>query len=77
MGRPGEIWHQDVVDAMQSIIEKCEQRSIGVGTFTDSEEGVEFWSKRGLQFIQYSSDLDLFINAAKKLRFAELMKELF
>jgi 4-hydroxy-2-oxoheptanedioate aldolase len=76
MGRPGDIWHDDVVSAMQSIVLKCEQRGISVGTFTDTHEGVDFWSKRGLQFIQYASDLDLFVHAAKDLRFAPIMKNL-
>jgi hypothetical protein len=76
MGRPGDIWHNDVVSAMQSIVLKCEQRDISVGTFTDTHEGVDFWSKRGLQFVQYASDLDLFVHAAKDLRFAPIIKEL-
>ena len=76
MGRPGDIWHPDVIAAMEDIVEKCSRKNISVGTFTDTPDGVEFWTKRGLQFVQYASDLHLFINAAKELRFNSIMKDL-
>lgn len=76
MGRPGDIWHRDVVNAMQTIIAKCNERNIRVGTFTDTVDGVKFWSKYGLSFIQYASDLDLFIKAAADLRFSTIMEDL-
>jgi 4-hydroxy-2-oxoheptanedioate aldolase len=68
MGRPGDIWHPDVIDAMQSIIDKCNRKSIAVGTFTDTHEGVKFWRSKGIQFLQYASDLNLFIDSAIKLQ---------
>jgi 4-hydroxy-2-oxoheptanedioate aldolase len=68
LGRPGDIWHPDVTDAMQSIIEKCHKKNLAVGTFTDSEDGIEFWRSKGIQFLQYASDLNLFIDSAKKLQ---------
>jgi 4-hydroxy-2-oxoheptanedioate aldolase len=65
MGKPGQIWDPEVVSAMEKIITLCHAKSIGVGTFTDSLEGIEFWSKKGLAFLEYASDLNIFINAAK------------
>lgn len=68
MGLPGEIWHPDVINSMEQIIHKCKIRDINVGTFTDTPEGVKFWSERGISFIQYASDLDLFIKTASNLK---------
>lgn len=67
MGKPGQIWDTEVVDAMENIIALCHAKNIGVGTFTDTLEGIEFWSKKGLAFLEYASDLNLFINAAKSV----------
>ena len=67
LGKPGNIWDPEVIAAMESIITLCKSRGIGVGTFTDTPEGIEFWSGKGLAFLQYASDLHLFIGAAQSL----------
>lgn len=67
LGKPGQIWDPEVVAAMESIIALCQAKNVGVGTFTDTLEGVEFWSKKGLTFLEYASDLNLFISAAKSV----------
>lgn len=43
------------------------KKGIGVGTFTDTVEGINFWSKKKLRFLQYASDLNLLIQAARSL----------
>lgn len=68
LGKPGQIWDPEVVEKMEAIVEQCKQRNIRVGTFTDSPEGVQFWKERGLSYIQYASDLNLFLKSAKELR---------
>jgi 4-hydroxy-2-oxoheptanedioate aldolase len=67
MGKPGQIWDAQVVGAMEDIIEQCRPRGIRVGTFTDTPEGLAFWSQRGLDFLEYASDLHLFISTSKAL----------
>jgi 2-keto-3-deoxy-L-rhamnonate aldolase RhmA len=67
MGKPGQIWDPEVVAKMESIVAICSARGIRLGTFTDTPNGIKFWKNRGLSFIQYASDLNLFINAAKQL----------
>lgn len=67
LGKPGNIWDPEVVAAMQRIIALCNERGIGVGTFTDTLEGIAFWSGKGLSFLQYASDLNVFIGAAQSL----------
>lgn len=67
LGKPGEIWDPEVVTAMESIVALCASKGIGLGTFTDTLEGIDFWSKRGISYLQYASDLNVFIGAAKSL----------
>lgn len=67
LGKPGQIWDEDVVQMMNSIISDCKAKSIKVGTFTDTPYGIAFWRKRGIDFLEYSSDLHLFLTASKTL----------
>jgi 4-hydroxy-2-oxoheptanedioate aldolase len=67
MGKPGEIWDPEVQEAMEMIITKCLANNIPIGTFTDTVEGLNKWRKRGINFIQYASDLHVFINSTKAL----------
>jgi len=67
LGKPGKIWDPSVVSEMENIVTYCQSKDVGVGTFTDTLDGIEFWSKKGLSYIEYSSDLNIFIDAAKSL----------
>jgi 4-hydroxy-2-oxoheptanedioate aldolase len=67
LGKPGEIWDKEVVEMMEEIIQKCLNREISVGTFTDSPDGIDYWRKKRISFIEYASDLNLFIGASKQL----------
>lgn len=67
MGKPGQIWDPEVITKMEAIVELCSRKGVRLGTFTDTPEGVDFWRSRGVSFIQYASDLNLFIGAAKQL----------
>lgn len=68
LGIPGQIWDDRVVDKMKEIVSRCQEQNIRVGTFTDTVEGIEFWSSRGISFIEYASDLNVFINSANQLK---------
>jgi len=67
LGMPGNIWDPLVIKTMEDIITRCGAKGIGVGTFTDTLEGINFWSKKKLRFLQYASDLNLLIQAARSL----------
>ncbi|NBO29146.1 MAG: aldolase [Synechococcaceae bacterium WB8_1B_057] len=67
MGMPGDIWNPNVKDKMKYIIDLCKKSGIEIGTFTDTEEGLAYWKNQGIDFIQYSSDLNCFIKAARSL----------
>lgn len=67
LGKPGEIWDPEVVSAMDEIIEMCRPKDVKVGTFTDSLEGLQFWARRGLAYLEYASDLNVFIESSRLL----------
>jgi len=67
LGKPGQIWDPEVTAAMDGIIALCQARQIEVGTFTDTPEGIEYWTQRGISYLEYASDLNLFIGAAHTL----------
>lgn len=68
LGKPGQIWDKEVVSAMQKIVLAAQKRHVKVGTFTDTAEGVKFWAKNGIPWIEYASDLNIFIQGSEKLR---------
>ena len=67
LGKPGEIWDEEVVKEMNKIILKCKEKEVLVGTFTDTLEGITFWKDRGVDFVQYASDMNIFIEALKRI----------
>ena len=68
LGKPGEIWDPLVQETMDMIISKCKDKNIAIGTFTDNIKGLEHWKKKGIDFVQYASDLNVFIDSAKHLK---------
>jgi 4-hydroxy-2-oxoheptanedioate aldolase len=68
LGKPGQIWDPEVVGQIESIVAKCAAKNIGVGIFTDTPEGIGFWAERGVNLIEYSSDLNIFLAGAVRLR---------
>lgn len=70
LGKPGQIWDPEVVAAMEGIIALCQAKGVGVGTFTDTLDGIAFWKDKGLAFLEYASDLNLLIGAARSIKTA-------
>lgn len=64
LGKPGQIWDAEVIEAMDKIVALCRDRGIGVGTFTDTLDGISHWANRGVSFVEYASDLHLFLQGA-------------
>ena len=68
LGVPGDIWNPIVVDKIKKIIEKCKNKSIRVGVFTDTIEGIKTWSDLQVDFIEYGSDMMLLSKALINLK---------
>tara|TARA_B100000579_G_scaffold433684_1_gene452951 strand:+ start:742 stop:1470 length:729 start_codon:yes stop_codon:yes gene_type:complete len=67
LGFPGDIWNEQVIRTIKEIIRKCKDNSIKVGIFTDTIDGIHFWKKQNVDFIEYGSDLLLLSQALKNL----------
>ena len=67
VGKPGNIWDQEVIGLMDSVLNVANAHDVPVGTFTDTLEGVTFWRNKGLAFIEYASDLNIFIDGGKSI----------
>jgi len=65
---PGDIWNKVVTERIDHVIALCKARSITVGIFTDTPDGIERWRKAGVDFIEYGSDLQLLMGAARDLK---------
>ena len=68
LGSPGDIWNTAIVDKMKKIIKDCNDQSISVGVFTDTIDGLKFWSDLNVDFIEYGSDMLLFSDALTNLK---------
>jgi len=68
LGFPGDIWNTAIVDKMKKIIKDCNDQSISVGVFTDTIDGLKFWSDLNVDFIEYGSDMLLFSDALTNLK---------
>ena len=53
---------------MNEIILKAQKNNIEVGTFTDSYEGLQYWTEKEINFIEYASDLNLFMQSFNSAR---------
>jgi 2-keto-3-deoxy-L-rhamnonate aldolase RhmA len=65
VGIAGKIWDTRVVEKMCQIIKKCKDKNVKIGTFTDSYEGLKYWTELEIDFIEYASDLNVFMNGFK------------
>jgi 4-hydroxy-2-oxoheptanedioate aldolase len=68
LGLPGQVDAPGVVDAMRSIVERARARNRVVGTFTDTFEQARVWRAAGVQYLSYSVDVGLFVDACRRVR---------
>lgn len=67
LGVPGETSNPKVVEKMQYIVNKAKEKDIVVGTFVDEPEAVKRWKDAGVQYISYSVDVGIFLDACKAI----------
>ncbi len=65
MGLIGQIWHENVVNEILKVVKVCNEKNISVGVFTDTPEGVKFWSEKGIKYINYRIDVELLLSNVK------------
>ncbi len=67
LGIPGQVTNPIVVDAMKEIVKKAKAKGKVVGTFTDTVDDLNMWRNMGLQYLSYSVDVGLFMDACKSI----------
>ena len=72
LGVPGQVNHPSVISSMQEIVKKAKSKGQMVGTFVTNLENARLWKDAGVQFIGYSVDIAIYVEASqailKKLR---------
>jgi 4-hydroxy-2-oxoheptanedioate aldolase len=72
LGYPGQVDHPEVIKKMKLIVNNARKRNVIVGTFTDTLASAQMWRSAGVQYISYSVDVGVFLEACvdlvKKLR---------
>lgn len=68
LGLTGRTTHPRVVAEMKKIVDRAAERSVVVGTFTDSAETMKMWMDAGVQYISHSTDMGVFTAAYRALK---------
>lgn len=66
-GVPGEVNHEKVVSKMKNAVVLAQKSGKKVGTFTEKVEDAEKWKQIGVQYIAYSVDVGLVLNAYQEI----------
>jgi len=72
-GVPGQVHHEKVVKKMEEAVAMAKAQGKAVGTFTESAEDARKWTDIGVQYISYSVDVGILMNAFKGI-YNELKK---
>lgn len=67
LGIPGQVSNPVVVNTMKEIVEKAKNKNKVIGTFVDTPENLKMWRELGLQYLSYSVDIGIFMDACKDL----------
>ncbi|NQU43337.1 aldolase [bacterium] len=65
LGVPGQVTHPKVVGEMQKIVERAKAKQRVIGTFTDTPETAKMWKDAGVQYVSYSVDVGIFLEACR------------
>ena len=63
VGKPGEIMHPLVMDAIEKISMAAKKKNKALGIFCDTPEALTLFRGRGVAYIAYSVDISLFREA--------------
>jgi 4-hydroxy-2-oxoheptanedioate aldolase len=67
LGVPGQVNHPTVINSMQEIVKKAKSKGQRIGTFVTNLDNARLWKKAGVQFIGYSVDTAIFVEASQAI----------
>ena len=68
LGKPGEVNHQDVLDAGERVLRSAAAAGLAPAVFVNTAEASAAWRQRGARWITYSTDSFLLAASMRKLR---------
>ncbi|MFD2514254.1 HpcH/HpaI aldolase/citrate lyase family protein [Pontibacter locisalis] len=68
LGIPGQIDHPKMEELMNEVAEKAKKQGKKLGTFADSITTARKLRNRGFQYLAYSVDINIFLEAALKIK---------
>jgi 2-keto-3-deoxy-L-rhamnonate aldolase RhmA len=66
MGIPGQMTHPREVEAIEKVIAICHKYDVVPGIHMSKLETLKGWIRQGMQFVTFSSDVDLLARAAQE-----------
>ena len=63
LGVPGQVSHPSVIKAIEDITGKARAAGVVLGVFCDTPESAALWRKAGIQYISYSVDVGIYMEA--------------
>lgn len=67
LGLPGQINHPIVLEEIKKISEKAKLKGKRLGAFIDTEKGLNLMKSYGVEYLAYSVDVNIFVEACKKI----------
>ena len=67
IGKPGQVDSPEVLSLMQKIAEKCLNKNIILGTFSDSINRNKALKDEGFHYIAYSVDVNIYLKACQEI----------
>ncbi len=68
LGLPGQVNNPKVVEAMRKIVDKAKNAGKVIGCFVDTPEDLVMWKDLGIQYLSYSVDVGIFMDACKEIK---------
>lgn len=68
MGIPGQFDHPRFLQAMDNLVEVCQQYGVAPGFLPPAKESAMHWISMGFRMLSLGSDIGVFLDAVKKFR---------
>jgi 2-keto-3-deoxy-L-rhamnonate aldolase RhmA len=65
MGRPGDVGHPRVVEAITAFLHGCKRHGVIPGIWVDSIQDGRAWARRGARFMTYGADFSMVMERSK------------
>jgi 2-dehydro-3-deoxyglucarate aldolase/4-hydroxy-2-oxoheptanedioate aldolase len=61
MGIPGQFQNPQFIQAVNEVVQICDQHQVSCGMFMGGSEDMQYWRERGMNIIWSGSDIDFYL----------------